>query len=61
MRYLREHFHVHGAVYYVRRFGVAAWKAALSDFEALADSEKVRNPAGLLIWLARDVAGVGDE
>jgi hypothetical protein len=58
--YLRQHFGVHGAVFYVRRLGLDVWKAVLSDFEALPDSEQVRNPAGLLIWLARDLAGVSD-
>lgn len=58
--YLRQHFGVHGAVQYVRRYGLDVWKAVLSDFEALPDSEQVRNPAGLLIWLARDLAGVSD-
>ena len=54
--YLRDHFNVHGAAGLVRRHGVEVWKQVLSDFEALPDSEKVRNPAGLLIWLARDFA-----
>jgi len=59
--YLRDHFGVHGAVHYVRRYGVDVWKAVISDYEALPDSEKVRNPAGLLVWLTRDLSGVGDE
>jgi hypothetical protein len=59
--YLRQHFRVHGAAHYVRKHGVALWKAVLSDFEALPDCDQVRNPAGLLLWLADDMAGVGDE
>lgn len=59
--YLRGHFALHGAAHHVRTLGVDVWKAALSDFEALPDSEQVRNPAGLLLWLARDLAGEGDS
>ena len=61
VNYLRDHFCVHGAAGLVRRYGLRVWKEVLSDYEALPDSDKVRNPAGLLIWLANDIAGGDDD